>query len=199
MAGAEKLIEKIGADAQADAEKYWQDAEDKKKQSRDKLLRDIEKHKEHISEMAKKAGVEKKKRMAAVYDLEYRKLLLAAKQEMMGKARQQAMDKLEKLDDKAYTQLMAKQLLECAADGTGAIAVSKDEKRLDKAFLADVNKQLKEKTGKGDIAIASEPCGIKGGFIYISDGLEINMSLSSLLDQAWQDVETQVAKVLFED
>ena len=61
--------------------------------------------------MAKKAGVEKKKRMAAVYDLEYRKLLLAAKQEMMGKARQQAMDKLTKLDDKAYTQLMAKRLL----------------------------------------------------------------------------------------
>ena len=41
MAGAEKLIEKIGADAQRDSEKYWQEVQDKKKLSRDNLLRDI--------------------------------------------------------------------------------------------------------------------------------------------------------------
>ncbi len=198
MASADKLIEKIGADAQADAEKYWQDAEEKKKQSRDKLLRDIKKRKEHISEMAKKAGVEKKKRMAAVYDLEYRKQLLSAKQEMMKKAKALAMKKLEELDDKEYTELMVKKLLECAQDGTGAIAVTKGEKRLDEAFLAKVNEQLKAKTGRGEIALLDEPRDIKGGFVYISEGLEINMSLSSLLSETWQDVETQVAAVLFE-
>lgn len=199
MASAEKLIEKIGADAQADAEKYWQEAEDKKAASREKLLKEIDKRKEEISEMAKKAGVEKKKRMAAVYDLEYRKLLLSAKQEMMAQAKELAMQKLLKLDDKAYIELMANQLISCSADGTGAIAVAKGEKRLGEAFLADVNKQLKAKTGKGEVKLLSEPRSIKGGFVYVSGGLEINVSLSSLLEQSWQDVETQVAKVLFED
>ena len=199
MASADKLIEKIGADAQADAEKYWQDAEEKKAQAREKLLKEIDRRKAEIDEMAKKAGVEKKKRMAAVYDLEYRKMLLAAKQEMMAQAKQLAMEKLLGLDDKAYTQLMAKQLVSCAQEGTGAIAVAKGDKRLGEAFLADVNKQLKEKTGRGEVTLAEQPMDIKGGFIYISDGLEINMSFSSLLGEAWQDVETQVAKVLFED
>ena len=148
--------------------------------------------------MAKKAGVEKKKRMAAVYDLEYRKQLLSAKQEMMKKAKALAMKKLEELDDKEYTELMVKKLLECAQDGTGAIAVAKGEKRLDGAFLAKVNEQLKAKTGRGEIALLDEPRDIKGGFVYISEGLEINMSLSSLLSETWQDVETQVAAVLFE-
>lgn len=199
MAGADKLLEKIGADAQTDAEKYWQEAEVKKKQAKDKLLRDIDKRKAEIDKMAQKAGVEKKKRMAAVYDLEYRKQLLSAKQEMMTSAKELAMKKLLELDDAAYTRLMADKLLECAVSGTGAIAVAKDEKRLNKSFLKDVNKQLKAATGKGDVSLCDETRDISGGFVYISDGLEINMSLSSLLSEAWQDVETQVAGVLFDN
>ena len=69
MAGAEKLIEKIGADAQRDSEKYWQDVQDMKKVARAKLLKEIDKRKAEIEKMAQVAGVEKKKRMAAVYDL----------------------------------------------------------------------------------------------------------------------------------
>ena len=199
MAGADKLLEKIGADAQADAEKYWQDAETKKKQLRDKLLRDIDKRKAEIEKMAEKAGVEKKKRMAAVYDLEYRKMLLAAKQEMMGKAKELAAEKLSSLDDAAYVKLMGEKLAECAADGTGEIAVADGEKRLNDAFLKDVNKQLKAKRGKGEVKLSEQKRNIEGGFVYITGGLEINMSLASLLEQAWQDVETQVAAVLFED
>ena len=62
--------------------------------------------------------------MAAVYDLEYRKQLLAAKQEMMQKAREAALTRLRTLDDKSYIALMKKRLLECAPSGTGDIAVS---------------------------------------------------------------------------
>ena len=195
MAGAEKLIEKIGADAQRDSEKYWQDVQDKKKVARSKLLREIDKRKAEIEKMAADAGVEKKKRMAAVYDLEYRKQLLQAKQEMMAKAKSLAMQKLASLDDAAYVALMKKQLLACAQQGDGAIAVSKDETRLNAAFLADVNKELK---GKGQVTLLDEPYDIAGGFVYISEGLEINVSLASQLNEAWQDVETQVAAVLFE-
>ena len=90
---------------------------------------------------------------------------------------------------------MKKQLVACAQEGDGAIAVSKDETRLNAAFLADVNKEL---NGKGQVTLLSEPLNIRGGFVYISEGLEINVSLDSQLNEAWQDVETQVAAVLFE-
>lgn len=198
MAGAEKLIEKIGADAQRDSEKYWQDVQDKKKLSRDKLLREIDKRKKQIARMAQVAGVEKKKRMAAVYDLEYRKQLLAAKQEMMAKTKALAMKKLLALGDAEYIALMKKHLISCAQEGAGAIAVSKFETRLNAAFLADVNKELKEMSCKGQVTLLSEPFDIAGGFVYISEGLEINVSLDAQLNEAWQDVETQVAAVLFE-
>lgn len=198
MAGAEKLIEKIGADAQRDAEQYWHDAEDKKQQMKDKLMREIAGRKAEIEKHAASAGVEKKKRMAAVYDLEYRKQVLEAKQEMMTKAKALAFEKLSTLPDNDYVALMKQKLIGCAADGTGEIAVGKDEKRLNIAFVKDVNEALKKSAGKGEIKLAKEKRDIAGGFIYIAGGLEINMSLGAQLSEAWQDVETQVANVLFE-
>jgi len=198
MAGAEKLIKKIGADAKRDAEKYWHEAEEKKKLMRSKLLREIDKRKAEIEKQAAQAGVEKKKRMAAVYDLEYRKELLAAKQEMMVKAKELAFEKLASLNDDEYIALMKRRLLSCAETGTGSIAVAKNEKRLNAAFLKDVNAALKKQTGSGEVKLSGEPRNIAGGFIYLSDGLEINLSLEAQLNEAWQDVETEVAAILFE-
>ena len=198
MPGAEKLIEKILSDAQRDAEAAWADVETKKQALRDKTLREIERRKAEIERMADEAIAENRKRMAAVYDLEYRKQLLAAKQEMMQKAREAALTKLRALDDKSYIALMKKRLLECASSGTGAIAVSPGETRLNEAFLADVNAKLKKTVGRGELRLLPERRDIDGGFVYIDGGMEIDVSLRALMDEAWQQAETQVAAVLFE-
>ena len=198
MPGAEKLIEKILGDAQRDAEASWADVEAKKQALRDKTLREIERRKAEIERMADETIAENKKRMAAVYDLEYRKQLLAAKQEMMQKARGAALARLRALDDESYIALMKKRLLECASSGTGAIAVSPGETRLNEAFLADVNAELKKTVGRGEVKLLPERRDIDGGFVYIDGGMEIDVSLRALMDEAWQQAETQVAAVLFE-
>ncbi len=197
MAGAEKLIEKIIGDAQRDAESYWHDAEEKKKDLRDKLNKDIEKRMAEISRMADEAVRENKKRLAAVYDLEYRKQLLAAKQEMMSEVKALAFEKLAALPDEKYLSLLKQRLIDCAANGIGGIIVSKSEKRITKAFLDDVNKALKEKAGAGEIKLSDEKRDMTGGFVYVNGGLEIDMSLEALLNEAWQQSETDVAAVLF--
>ncbi len=197
MAGAEKLIEKILSDAQRDAESYWHDAEEKKKAMRDKLNKDIEKRKAEIDRLADEAVRENKKRLAAVYDLEYRKQLLAAKQEMMGQAKALAMQKLAGLPDDQYVSLLKQRLIACAVSGTGGIIVSKSEKRIGQPFLDDVNKALKAKYGKGEVTLLNEKRDITGGFVYADGGLEIDMSFEALLGEAWQQSETEVASVLF--
>jgi V/A-type H+-transporting ATPase subunit E len=198
MAGADKLIEKILGDAQRDAEAAWADAEAKKQALRDKAMRDIERRKAEIDRQADASVAENKKRMAAVYDLEYRKQLLAAKQDVMQKAREAALLKLRALDDASYVALMKRRLLECAASGTGAIAVSPAESRLDARFLADANAELKKTAGRGELTLLPERREIGGGFVYIDGGMEIDVSLDALLNEAWQQAETQVAAVLFD-
>jgi V/A-type H+-transporting ATPase subunit E len=198
LAGAEKLIAKILNDAQQDAEAAWADAEAKKQALRDKTLREIDLRKAEIERMTDETIAENRKRMAAVYDLEYRKQLLAAKQEVMLKAREAALAKLRALDDKSYIALMKKHLLVCASSGTGAIAVSPGESRLNAAFLADVNAELQKTVGRGEITLLPERRDIDGGFVYIDGGMEIDVSLNALMNEAWQQAETQVAAVLFD-
>lgn len=197
MAGAEKLIEKIIGDAQRDAEVYWNEAEEKKQAMRDKLNKEIDKRKAEIVRLSDEAVRENKKRMAAVYDLEYRKQLLCAKQEMMGEAKTLAMQKLSSLSDDQYLAVLKQRLIDCAASGKGGIIVSKNEKLIDKAFLHDVNKALKKSFGTGELELLSEKRDFTGGFVYVDGGLEIDMSLEALLGEAWQQSETDVAAVLF--
>lgn len=198
LAGAEKLIEKIRADAQRDAEKYWQDAEEKKRVLRDAMERDIQKTTAQIDRGAVENATENERRMAAVYDLEYRKQLLAAKQDVMGKARARAFEMLLGLSDADYAALMKKLLISCAGSGEGAVAIGRDEKRLGAAFLQDINTELKKTTGKGNLTLLPERRDIQGGFIYIEGGMEINMSLEAQLNEAWHEAETEVARILFE-
>lgn len=198
LAGAEKLIEKIAGDAQRDAEQYWQDAEVKKQAMREAVEREIESVSAQIERGTTEATRENERRLAAVYDLEYRKQLLAAKQDVMGKAKDLALELLLALDNAAYVSLMKKKLLECARFGEGVIAIGRDEKRLDAAFLKDVNEALKRATGKGEITLQPERRDIRGGFVYTEGGMEINMSVEALLGEAWHESETDVSRILFE-
>lgn len=198
MAGAEKLIEKILGDARSEAEKLWQDAEEKKQAMQEELKRDIEKQKAAIDKDASAAAQEQKRRMAAVYDLEYRKQLLSAKQDVMRQAKLRAQNKLKSLSDADYIDLMKRRLIACAPSGEGSIAVSKGERRLNETFLSSVNSELKSKTGKGGLKFSSEKRDMLGGFVYLSGGMEIDVSLEALLEEAWADCEAEVARVLFE-
>ncbi len=197
LAGAEKLIERIIADAQSDAEKYWREAEEKKEEMREAMVKRIEKRRLEIIRMAEEAVRENKKRLTAVYDLEYRKQLLSAKQEVMAEAKALAMRKLASLPDSQYLGLFRRRLMACAANGKGGVIVSRNETRIDEAFIGDVNNALREKCGVGELKLLEEKRDMLGGFVYVDGGLEIDMSLEALLNEAWQESETDVAAVLF--
>jgi V/A-type H+-transporting ATPase subunit E len=199
MAGAEKLIKKILGDAQSDADRYLRDAEEKKLRMHDELMRDIDKQRNLIEKEAEAAAKENKRRLAAVNDLEYRKQVLAAKQEMMSRARKLAFEMLRSVSDAEYIALMKKKLIGCAKTGGGTIAVSKRERRLDEAFLSEVNAELKKTAGRGEVAFSPKKrLDIAGGFIYTDGGMEINVSLEALLEEAWRESEADAAKLLFE-
>ena len=52
--------------------------------------------------------------------------------------------------------------------------------------------------GRGELKLLPERRDIDGGFVYIDGGMEIDVSLRALMDEAWQQAEMQVAAVLFE-
>lgn len=199
MSDAQKLIDRILDDSKRDAEKYRQEAEQKNQELREKTNRTIKKRIEEIERMADEAICENKKRIEAVYDLEHRKQILAAKQEVMAQAKTLALQKLCSLKKEDYLRLIKLRLLSCAADGEGGIIVSDNETMIDSLVLNEINDELRKNTGKGNISLLPEKRGISGGFIYVNGGLEIDVSLDALLDEIWQQRETEIAALLFEE
>lgn len=198
MADAQKLIDKILDDSKRDAEKIWQEAEQKKQEMREKTNRTIEKRIAEIERLAEEAIRENRKRIEAVYDLEHRKQMLAAKQEVMAQAKSLALQKLCSLNTQDYLRLLKQRLLACAVNGEGGIIISSNETRIDSAFISEINSTLIKNTGKGNISLLPERREMCGGFVYVNGGMEVDVSLEAMLDEIWQQRETDIAAVLFE-
>lgn len=199
MASAQKLIDKILADAKLDAEKVAQETERKKRELSEKTNRIIQKQVAEIERAAEQTVIEDKKRIEAIFDLEHRKQLLSAKQQVMEQAKSLALEKLSSLNKEDYLLMLKKRLLACAANGEGEIIISNSEKAIDAAFVNGVNGELKKTTGKGNVKLLQQKREMRGGFVYIDGGLEIDVSLESMLEQIWQQHEPQIAAILFEE
>jgi len=200
LSDPKNLIDKIISDAQKIAEAETTAAQNKA----DDI---IKKAKAKASEIAKKAKLdalkeaeERKRRVKSVYDLEYKKDVLAMKRDVLNDAFTAVIDDIVKLDDETYLALMTRLLVECSPSGDGSVCVAKgDKKRLSDAFIMRANKTLKETVGVGEITLLKETCDKKGGFVYVNGGLEIDCSVEAVVALAREAIETDAAEKLFSE
>ncbi len=196
--GADRIIQRVLDDAQARAESIKEEASKKAEAVESEARAKANRRKEQIIEQARKSAAEQKSRIIGVAQLEGRKKLLGAKQEMIGEAFQKALERMSGLDDREYASVVRNLLLETADTGTETVIFNeRDKKRLPEDFWKDVNKSLAEQDKKGELKLAEETRPIKGGFILQRGGLEMNCSFESLLERKRDDLEYEVAELLF--
>ena len=68
---------------------------------------------------------------------------------------------------------------------------------MSKEVVAEINTELKAKGLKGEIKISETIGSFRGGFILEKGGVEINNTFESLVDSLKDQLEFEVAKVLF--
>lgn len=73
----------------------------------------------------------------------------------------------------------------------------KGNKLVDANLLKEINSELLAKGKKGELTINKEVRNFKGGFILEKDGIEINNTFEDLVNSERDDLEFEVAKVLF--
>lgn len=196
--GADRIIQRVMDDAQARAEAIKEEASKKAEAVESEARGKANRRKEQILEQARKSAAEQKSRIIGVAQLEARKKLLGAKQEMIGKAFQKALDELSGMEEREYLSVVRNLLLETADTGTETvISNERDQKRLTEDFWKEVNKSLAEQDKKGELKLAEETRPIKGGFILQRSGLEMNCSFESLLERKRDELEYEVAELLF--
>ncbi len=196
--GADRIIQRVMDDAQARAESVKAEASEKASVIETEANEKAKRRKEHILEQARKTAAEQKSRIIGVAQLEARKKLLAAKQEMIGQAFQGALEELVSQKDQDYLSVINDLLLEMTDTGTEAVIFNElDKKKITDQFLDKVNESLVEQGKEGKLKLLDETRNIKGGFILQRRGLEINCSFESLLAIKRDELEYEVAELLF--
>ncbi|MFO8192777.1 MAG: V-type ATP synthase subunit E family protein [Bacillota bacterium] len=196
--GADRIIERILGDAKARADEIMQGAEEEKEKILSEARQKAKNQETRILEQSRKDAEEEKRRIIGVAQLEARKEILSSKQKLIREAFDRALNKLEDLDDETYLDVIGNMFLEQVETGSETVSCSaKDKKRIPAAFWQEINDKLAQQGKQGRLTLSEETRDIRGGFILLSGGVELNCSFEALLEMQREDLEPEVAAILF--
>lgn len=195
---AVQVVEKILADAKAEAEKIKKQTEVNEAAEQAKLTEQLDEHNKQTEVLAKKAGEDEGSHILAAARMDIAKQLLAEKRKILDEVFQQARQQLQNLPDEEYRTLCTKLMLEAVETGDEEVIVDKNETRINQDLIDQVNRQLSSK-GKGELKLSDQKQNIGAGFILKRGQIKTNVSLDVLLDQARKELEIDLAKELFQD
>ncbi|HUU19624.1 MAG TPA: V-type ATP synthase subunit E [Sedimentisphaerales bacterium] len=195
---AEQVVEKILADAKAEADKITKEAEEKEAAEQAKLNEQLDEYKKQTEILAKKAGEDEKSHILAAARMDIAKQFLAEKRKILDEVFEQAHQQLQNLPDDEYRDLIKKLILDTVETGDEEVVVDTKEKRIDREFIKQINSELGSGK-KGDLKLSDQKQDIGAGFILKRGKIKTNVSIGVLLDQARKELEIELAKVLFSE
>ena len=195
---AEQVVEKILADARAEADKIKKQADDKEAGEQDKLSQQLDEYKKQTGILAQQAGEDEKSHILAAARMNIAKEYLAEKRKILDEVFEQARQQLQNLPDEEYHALIKKLLLEAVETGDEEVVVDTNEGRISEELINDVNQQLGSDRNS-NLKLSDQRQNIGAGFILTRGKIKTNVSIEVLLDQARKELEIQLAKELFEN
>ena len=193
---SKQVTEKILSEAQSQADKIKEQADEKVRQERQKLQTELDNFNEETRRLVKQALEEAKSRTLAWARMEIAKKLLRTRKDLLDETFAAAAEKIKNMSAKDYQQLMEKLILSAVNTGDEEIIIDKNEKRIDAAFVERLNAKLSQNS-RGNLKIADSKADINAGFILQKGRARVNGSLAVLLAAAKEKLETELAAQLF--
>lgn len=194
--GADALIGRILADAQAEADTALADADKEAERialiAKDECFR-TENETELRTKRLNDAAQEKSRTNAA---LDSRKYALKVKRALIDEAFALAAERMEQKSDAERSALIKALLIREAEGGETIIPAARDEANV-KSVLAEVNAALAQ-SNRAPLTIAPADADITGGFILKAAEYEKNCSFAAVLREVRAAEESAVAGILFE-
>ena len=200
MPGAEKLREKIIAQASEQADQVLNEARLRAEKIIAKAEQDAASRKNTILEKGRAQAEERGRRILTIAELDARKNVLTAKQELIEETFVEALARLQKMGKAKYQELIFPMLIDAVNSGQEEIIISpRDESNFTAEFLAKVNEAITKKGIEGKLIIAEEKREMQGGFILRAGDVEINSSFDSILRMMRDQLEPEIAAILFSE
>ena len=225
MNGIEKITARIDADTQAEIDRILGDANAQAEAIRAKYRAQAAAEDADLLAKGQKAAEEREERLISAAQMEARKSLLAVKQEMVERAYQRALEKLQSLPKEQYVELMAAMLVRASSTGREEVVFSpEDREGAGKAAVARANELLAKEAapelplgdgvvanllnkvaagvsafaqGTAMLAVSEETRDISGGFILKDGRIEVNCTFDALVRAEREQTAGEVAKLLF--
>ena len=227
MDGIEKITGRIAADTEAEIASIQAEARRQADEITARYEAQAKREAEEIAARGRRSAEERQARLASVAQLDARKLELAAKQEVLSEAFEQALEKLCALPEEEYIQLLTGMVLQAVSTGREQLVFSpRDRSRIGKQVVVAANEALVKAvapelpdsltdsrvgallgkvvnsaaaqiTGTGLLSLAEETRPIRGGFILVDGPVEVNCSFETLVRLQREKLENQAAELLF--
>ena len=222
MNGIDKITQRIGADTQAEIDRILADAAAQAEAAADKFRTQAEAEDRDLLAKSERAAAEREERLVSAAQMEARKTLLTAKQEMVERAYQRALEKLRSLPQEQYVELLAALLVRASSTGREEVVFSPEG--AGKAAVARANELLAKEAapelplgdgvvanllnkvadgvsafaqGTAMLAVSEETRDISGGFILKDGRIEVNCTFDALVRAEREQTAGEVAKLLF--
>lgn len=225
MNGIDRITARISADTQAEIDRVLSAARAEAEKIADKYRAQARAEDRDLLAKSEKAAAEREERLVSAAQMEARKTLLSARQEMVERAYQRAIEKLCSMPRERYVELLAAMLVRACATGREEVIFSPaDREDVGKAAVARANELLAKAAAPelplGDGAVASflnkvaagvsalaqgtamltvsgETRDIRGGFILKQDRIEVNCAFEAMIRAEREQTAGAAAKLLF--
>lgn len=192
MSTLENLTAKILADSEAEAAQIIRKAEDEAAAKRAAAEAETATEKEKILASAKTEAARQAEQLIAGGQLAARDVALGARQQMLDKVFAQALEKLNAMEQPAFTDFLIRALKAAGAAGGELILPEKYT-----LSAEEINAAMGTADSKaGGFRISQSGRKIDGGFVLCQGGIEQNNTFQSLVSFYRYELESEVLKAL---
>lgn len=189
----ENITGKILAEAREQSEQVLTEAGEKSRAIIEKAKVQAEKIRKEHEEKAEEDACLLKSRRTSVAELEVRKMKLGAKQSLVSRCFDEALDKLANMEESEYLEFLTSAVLATGAVEGELILNARDKKAIGEKLVKKVN-------GAGKpvkLTLAEATVNAKGGFVLRQGSVEINSTLETMINGIRESATPDVVKALF--
>lgn len=195
MAGLDKILEDIRSESAKAVESVKNEAQAAYDAEMEKARKEAASRTQKILARAQLTADDLIARADSAAALEERRMMLAAKQDLISDVIDQAKKAFVSLPAEQYFDLLLKLIGRHALKRDGEICFSRqDFERLPKDFAAKLVAALPK---GASLNVSREDAKIEGGFILKYDGLEQNLSVEEIFEEKKDQMTDAAGKVLF--
>ena len=191
------ILRKIEETSSAESRKVLDEAEDRRREILDGAKAEASSRRDHILAEARSQAAKAESLSKARTDAQRRQLILKEKQGLVDSVFAEALAKLSALPAAEYRQIIMRALRSFA---TGVEIVTfgpEDQEKIGADFAKAANAAMVEAGKEGRLTVSYGPSSLGGGLILTSGGVSENLTFPTLVGRLRDEMEMEVARVLF--